>query len=249
MWLILLMQMSSHNMLKQLDKYSFNKQNIQNLLSSEYFEEDKKNDKQKSIKSKNKRKEVDFYIPSEKDSLFWCWFIFKSGFSDYEINKEFFFSVEKENKIEFVNKIRNNKKMLKHMKIRVSEMEGHLANDSILDITYLEPMLIIEKYNFIYMNEKIYYENITYPGNPTCIVKYFNDVDKYGLFLDEKKLFDYKDKLFIVDNIKKPVKGISNYKANELRDICKKLNIDIMKTPTKTKTKKELYQLVIEKIL
>lgn len=249
MWLILLMQMSSHNMLKQLDKYSFNKQNIQNLLSSEYFEEDKKNDKQKSIKSKNKRKEVDFYIPSEKDSLFWCWFIFKSGFSDYEINKEFFFSVEKENKIEFVNKIRNNKKMLKHMKIRVSEMEGHLANDSILDITYLEPMLIIEKYNFIYMNEKIYYENITYPGNPTCIVKYFNDVDKYGLFLDEKKLFDYKDKLFIVDSIKKPVKGISNYKANELRDICKKLNIDIMKTPTKTKTKKELYQLVIEKIL
>ena len=243
------MQMSSHNMLKQLDKYSFNKQNIQNLLSSEYFEEDKKNDKKKSIKSKNKIKEVDFYIPSEKDSLFWCWFIFKSGFSDYEINKEFFFSVEKENKIEFVNKIRNNKKMLKHMKVRISEMEGHFANDSILDITYLEPMLIIEKYNFIYMNEKIYYENITYPGNPTCIVKYFNDVDKYGLFLDEKKLFDYKDKLFNVDNIKKPVKGISNYKANELRDICKKLNIDIMKTPTKTKTKKELYQLVIEKIL
>ena len=248
MWLILLMQMSSHNILKKVDQYSFNKQNIQNLLSSEYFEE-KTNDKKKSIKSQNKKKVVDFYIPSEKDSLFWCWFIFKSGFSDYEINKEFFFSVEKENKIEFVNKVRNNKKMLKHMKVRVSEMEGHLANDSILDITYLEPMLIIEKYNFIYMNEKIYYENITYPGNPTCIVKYFNDVDKYGLFLDEKKLFDYKDKLFNVDNIKKPVKGISNYKANELRDICKKLNIDIMKTPTKTKTKKELYQLVIEKIL
>ena len=119
MWLILLMQMSSHNILKKVDQYSFNKQNIQNLLSSEYFEEDKKNDKQKSIKSKNKRKEVDFYIPSEKDSLFWCWFIFKSGFSDYEINKEFFFSVEKENKIEFVNKVRNNKKMLKHMKVRV----------------------------------------------------------------------------------------------------------------------------------
>jgi hypothetical protein len=236
-------------MLNQLVKYSFNKQNIQNLLSSEYFEEDNKNDKKKCIKNKTKKKEVDFYIPSEKDSLFWCWFIFKSGFSDYEINKEFFFSVEKENKIEFVNKIRNNKKILKHMKVRISEMEGHLANDSILDITYLEPMLIIEKYNFIYMNDKIYYENITYPGNPTCIVKYFNDVDKYGLLLDEKMLFDYKEKLYVVDNMKKPVKGISNYKANELRDICKKLNIDIMKTPTKTKTKKELYQLVIEKIL
>ena len=236
-------------MLKQLDKYSFNKQNIQNLLSSEYFEEEKKDNKKKCVTNNNKKKVVDFYIPSEKDSLFWCWFIFKSGFSDYEINKEFFFSIEKENKIEFINKIRNNKKMLKHMKVRVSEMEGHLANDSILDINYLEPMLVIEKYNFIYMNDKIYYENITYPGNPTCIVKYFNDVDKYGLLLDEKILFDYKEKLYVVDNMKKPVKGISNYKANELRDICKKLNIDIMKTPTKTKTKKELYQLVIEKIL
>ena len=145
--------------------------------------------------------------------------------------------------------MRNNKKQLKHLKVKINEMEGHLANDSKLDITYLEPMAIIEKYNFVFMNEKIYYENITYPGNPTCIVKYFTDIDKFGLFLDEKKLFDYKDKLFIVDNMKKPVKGISNYKANELRDICKKLNIDIMKTPTKTKTKKELYQLVIEKIL
>jgi hypothetical protein len=31
--------------------------------------------------------------------------------------------------------------------------------------------------------------------------------------------------------------------------MCKKLKIDIMKTPTKYKTKKELYQLVIEKII
>ena len=236
-------------MLNQLVKYSFNKQNIQNLLSSEYFEEAKVITKGKSVKNNKNKKNPDFYIPSEKDNLFWCWYIFKFGFSDYEINKEFFFTIEKELKIEFVNKIRNNKKILKHMKVRVSEMEGHLANDSILDINYLEPMLIIEKYNFIYMNEKIYYENITYPGNPTCIVKYFNDVEKYGLLFDEKKLFDYKEKLYVVDNMKKPVKGISNYKAHELRDICKKLNIDIMKTPTKTKTKKELYQLVIEKIL
>ena len=47
----------------------------------------------------------------------------------------------------------------------------------------------------------------------------------------------------------KPIKAISNYKAQELKDICKKLKIDIMKTPTKSKTKKELYQLVIEKII
>jgi len=243
------MQMSSHNMINKLEKYSLNKQNIQKLLSSEYFEEEKGNSNKKPIKKTVTEKHQDFYIPSEQDSLFWCWYIFKSGFSDYEINKEFFFTIEKEHKIDFVSKMRNNKKQLKHLKVKINEMEGHLANDSKLDITYLEPMLIIEKYNFVYMNEKIYYENITYPGNPICILKYFKNTDKYGLFLDEKNLFKYKNKLFNVDNIKKPLKGISNYKALELRDICKKLNIDIMKTPTKTKTKKELYQLVIEKII
>ena len=171
------------------------------------------------------------------------------GFSEYEILKATKFIIEKQYKIDFIRKLRDNKKQLKHMKVKVAEMEGHLANDSSINIFFLEPMLIIEKFNFVFMNDKIYYENITYPGKPTCIIKYFEKLDKYGLFLDEKKLFDYKNKLFVVDSIQKPVKGISSYKAQELRDICKKLNIDIMKTPTKSKTKKELYQLVIEKIL
>ena len=231
-----------------IEKYSFNKQNIQQLISSEYFEENIK-PKSKQIKKNVKIVNNDFYIPEENDSIFWCWIIFKLGFSEYEMLKETKFIIEKQYKIDFISKLRASKKQLKHMKVKVAEMEGHLANDSIINIFFLEPMLIIEKFNFVFMNDKIYYENITYPGKPICIIKHFEKLDKYGLFLDEKKLFDYKDKLFVVDSIQKPIKGISSYKAQELRDICKKLNIDIMKTPTKSKTKKELYQLVIEKIL
>ena len=239
---------SPNKLFQSISKYSFNKQNIQDLLSSEYFEENNK-PKPKQVKKNDKIVNTDFFVPEETDSIFWSWIIFKMGFSEYEIFKETKFIIEKQYKIDFVSKLRDNKKQLKHMKVKIAEMEGHLANDTILNIFFLEPMLIIEKYNFVYMNDKIYYENITYPGNPTCIIKYFEKLDKYGLFLDEKKLFDYKNKLFVVNSIEKPVKGISSYKAQELRDICKKLNIDIMKTPTKSKTKKELYQLVIEKII
>ncbi len=240
--------MICHELLEVIKKYSLNKQNIQELISSEYFEENIKS-KPKQINKKNEIVNNDFYIPHESDTIFWSWIIFKLGFSEYEILKETKFIIEKQYKIDFVSKLRNSKKQLKHMKVKIAEMEGHLANDSTLNIFFLEPMLIIEKYNFVFMNDKIYYENITYPGKPICIIKYFEKIDKYGLFLDEKKLFDYKDKLFVVDDMKKPIKGISSYKAQELRDICKKLNINIMKTPTKSKTKKELYQLVIEKIL
>ena len=242
------MSITTHKLLQLVEKYSINKQNIQELISSEYFEYTVK-PKTKNIKEKVEIEHTNFFLPQEDDTVFWCWLLFKLGFSEYEILKETNFIIEKQYKIEFISKVRDNKNQLKQMKVKVAEMEGHLANDTSLSIFFLEAMLITEKYNFVYMNDKIYYENISYPGNRTCIIKYFEKINKYGLFLDEKKLFDYRDKLFIVDNMKKPIKGISSYKAHELKDICKKLNIEIMKTPTKSKTKKELYQLVIEKII
>ena len=110
-------------------------------------------------------------------------------------------------------------------------------------------MLVSDQNNFIFMNNKIYYENIEFPENKTCIIKFFPDLEKYGLLLEEDKLFDYKNNLFIVDDINKPVKNISSYKAQELKDICKKLDINIMKTPTKCKTKKVLYELICQKII
>lgn len=243
--------MNTHNisaLIKLTEQYSFNSHNIHKLISSEYFET-KATDKKKSIAQKSYKKNDDFFIPSEDDSLFWCWFIFKNGFSEYEMLREKNFIIEKEYKIKFIEKIRENKKILKHMKVKVSEMEGHLANDPKLNINYLEPMLILDKFNFVFMNNKIWYEKIIIPQNQRCIIKFFEKQNKYGLFLVEQKLFDYTSKLLKVDSVIKPIKGISNYKAQQIKDMCKKLNIDIMKTPTKSKTKKELYQLVIEKIL
>ena len=113
-------------------------------------------------------------------------------------------------------------------------------------------MLISDKINLIFMNNKIYYENTKFPGNKTCIIKYFIDCEKYGIFVEkEEKMHeaDYKNKLFVVEDYIKPVKSISNFTAKELRDICTKLNINIMKSPTKIKTKKVLYQLLCEKII
>lgn len=113
-----------------------------------------------------------------------------------------------------------------------------MANENLLHLKNLETMLIIDNFNFIYMDDKIYYENISYPGNKILIVKYFKKDDNYGLLLDNKKLYEYRNKLFVVNSYIKPIKGISNYKAQDLRDICKKLNINVMKTPSKKNKKR-----------
>jgi len=240
----------SPNIFNQLNKYALDNNNMQQFMIHQYYQEKAKiyNKIQPKKEDKSKKNE-DFFIPDEKDSIFWCWFIFKYGFSEYEILKKNTFTTEKEYKINFIEKMRKGKHILKKLKMKLTDIEGNLSSEPILSIKSLESMLMVDDYNFTYMNDKIFYENLEKPENKNCIIKYFSNKDKYGLFLEKDKLFEYRNKLFVVDNISKPIKGISNYKAQELKDICKKLNIDIMKTPTKTKTKKELYQLVIEKII
>ena len=232
-----------------INSFSFNLNNISRLLANEYYITEKKIEKKthkETIKPKNKN--PDFFIPAEKDSIFWCWIIFLYGLSEYEILRQTIFTSEKSYKINFVDKLKKNKTLLKSLKIKYANIESNLVVDETMLIENLEPVILIDDYNFVYMNDNIYYENIKYPGKKSCIIKYFKEKDKYGIFLEEKDLFDYKSKLYTVENFKKPLKSISSYKSQDLKDICKTLNINAMKTTTKYKTKKEMYQLIVEKI-
>ena len=199
---------------------------------------------------KNNEKFEEFFIPEQKDSIFWCWIIFKFGLGKYIVLKDNTFTTEKTHKINFIEKIRKNKKNLKLLRRfkKISDIESNLANENFLLLQTLEIMLYVEKYNFIFMNDKIYYENISWSENKTCIIKYFINSEKYGIFLENnEKVTTYKNKLFNVENITKPIKSISSYKAQDIKDICNKLNINIMKTPTKCKNKKRIISTDLSK--
>lgn len=242
---------NTQNVLNLLNEYSFNKQNIERIFYR-YTEHSKiKISNEKEKKKQQKQKIVNnnegFTIPEENDSVFWCWLIFTKGLSTYTISRDRVFVTEKTEKINFIEKVRMNKKLLKKYKIKLCDIESNLTMGKKLDIIFLEPMIIMENFNFVYMDDKIYYENILDEDNKTCIIKYFKESEKYGLFLNDISKIK-KNKLFVVDNLARPIKAISNYKADEIREICKKLNINVMKSPTKYKTKKILYQLIKEKL-
>ena len=247
------------------NKYAFNNKNIMSIMDNilnkknvnknvnKNVKNNEKNIDIKKVKKKINIKQNNFHIPEHKDNLFWCWIIFKYGKGKYFDLKNKEFSVEKKYKIKFIEPIRKRKKDIKKFKVKICDIEANLANERILCLNILEIMLYIQEYNFIFINDKIYYENMSYPENKTCIIKYFHNLEKYGLFLEnetnKKIIDDFKEKLFNVENIKKPIKSISAYKAQEIRDICHTLNINAMKTPTKYKTKKDLYQLICETIM
>jgi len=235
---------------KDLNNYSFSNKNISDIMENIPILQNNKEKKKSTIQQQKikKPKYEEFFFPKEKDNLFWCWYVFKNGLSEYELLPHKYFIIEKTRKINFVETLRKTT-FGKKFKIKKKEIELNLANDQTLNLKSLEAILMIEKFNFIFMNDKIYYENIEHPQNNTCIIWFNEKTQTFGLLLEHDKLYQYKEPRFIVDNYLKPVKSISAYKANELKEICKKVGIEIMKTPTKCKTKKDLYQLLLQKIV
>ena len=55
-----------------------------------------------------------------------------------------------------------------------------------------------------------------------------------------------KTNLYKLENIDKPIKGLSSYKVSELIDICNKLSIETKNTDGKNKSKNDLYELIIQ---
>ena len=243
--------MNNHmtRLFRDLNTFSFNNKNISKIMENiPILQNNITKEKSKNKLQSKKNKYDEFFFPKEKDNLFWCWYVFKNGLSEYELLPHKYFIIEKTSKINFVETLRKTS-FDKKFKLKKKEIELNLANDPTLNLKSLEAMLLIERYNFIFMNDKIYYENIEYPENKTCIIWYNEKSEKFGFLLEQDKLHQYKSNRFIVDNYLKPVKSVSSYKANELKEICKKVGINIMKTPTKCKTKKELYQLLLQKIV
>ena len=249
--------MNNEDKIKQLiidsNKYFLNVKNIYSII-----------EKSNSYKIKNKSKTIieketlnephdtinnNFFTPSKsyKDPLFWCWHIFTNGFAEYNFAENGSFSYEKTEKINLITNVRLAKKTLKSYKLKLSDIENNLLYEETINLNTFYSILLIHAVNFIYMDDIIYYEQINFPQNKTCYI--LKKEEKYYLWTshDIPDIINFKEKLLIVDNIYKPIKSISTYKINDIKNICQKLHINIMKTPTKCKTKKELYQLIMEK--
>ena len=93
-----------NNLIHSLNFFSLNEMFIEKFLQknveiqNKEIKNDKndKNDKDQIIKIKPREK---FFIPKEKDKLFWCFFIMKNDFIQYEMIENKNFVLEKKIKI------------------------------------------------------------------------------------------------------------------------------------------------------
>ena len=199
------------------------------------------------------------FIPFQKDKLFWCFYIILNGYDVYELNRSISFTIEKQLKIETVEKLATIKDKLKELKLKRTELEDELVNKPTISLKALYALCLIHNVSITYIYGRKYCEFfcLSADGNEKRgiivqnekkedTIKSIGQADEEDFYLTKIKS-DY----WFIENIQKPLNAQSAYALKDLADICEKLEIDTY-TQTgdkkKAKTKKQLYEEIIEHI-
>jgi len=253
----------------EITDYCLNNKNISLILKEHIFKNheeicDKYNSSNKQHNPSNKQHNPsnnpsnkqqnstnnDFFI-KEKDKLFWMLYIFENGYDNYNMLGKNTYSLEMKEKTKLVKQVKERKKELKSFKIKIHDIEADLLYSKKINITTLFTLLTIKHINFLYYTENIVYQWKKEENDKFFIIKH-NTLD--NIFTNEDKALtdEYfellKESRLLVDNLKKPIMGVSYYKVGELKDICEKFKINIMKNAKKTFSKKELYEKILQKV-
>ena len=244
--------MSTHNskekyndVITKLQDYMLDEKTIQNSLENRLETNIIKTNKCFEQKSKER---INMFTPKQKDSLFWCFYILKYGEQKYEMLENINIVLEKKLKIEYVEKIRREKQIVKsHKFATLTHLENQLANEERIDLNTFFTLCVIENINVLYVCKKTYFE-LLMNDDKIHIIHRLDNYSKYGYEgIEQSKVELYRSTLFKVDSVEKPIKSISSYKVSELVEFCTKLGIEIcVKDTSKNKSKKDLYESLIQ---
>lgn len=245
-----------------LNKNMFNSKNLRQFtkqiinFSSDITHLNGSNEKNSTIKQIKQPKhnliKDTTYKPLKKDSLFWCFYILKYGFSKYEMevgNQHF--SIEKQEKFKYIDELRKqtNKDLLKIHKIKpFSLLEDDLANQERISIKTFFSLCIIENMNIILIDKRKIYEILT-TDDPKIHVIHRNSVSyEHYIELDvpTDKINMYKDNYYKMTNFDTSLKAMTSYKVEELLELCKKLEINTDIKEKKKMSKKDIYELLVQ---
>ena len=233
--------------LQKLNDYFINNNNIfkwtTNIIENK-TQIKKKIKKDEKVKNEHNQTKV-FY---EKDSLFWCFYFIFYGEFEYTTSHSSFV-IEKQLKIKFIETVRNNKPILKALKIKSNYIENNLLYSTHIDFITFYVLCHLHNINFILRDKYFYWENNKHDDPNFYIIKI---VDKNThLYIKNYKKDEIIDEIkskCVQSQLKSKIKTFSNYKLSDIHDICNKLNINIFNNSNKKKTKKILYNEILEYI-
>ena len=188
------------------------------------------------------------YIPDKPDTLFWAMYIAKHGMEKYiKIGKKYG-NVEIDRKQKMMEYLQEHKKSLKSLNhkmtnIAIQEMIAAILANRKTTLSCLAAFTVYYKKNIIVNNEtNVTYMECTYNDEPPIILTY-NKYKKYGLVenVDENMVQQIRDEKICMESHDKPIRGISLYTQDELREIAEKIPSIVATTGWRMWKKPELY--------
>jgi hypothetical protein len=189
----------------------------------------------------------DTFFPHVNDSLFWSFYIMKNGEEAYESLGKINIVIERKIKIEYIERLRESKQVLKTYKTApLTHLENVLLNEKQIDIKTLIALCVIEGISFMYIYKNTYFEMNIDADESTqlhAIVR-MDMPTKYGykIIPDAKPI---RESFYKIDNMNKPLKSMSAYKLDELVVFCNKLAI-ATDNDGKKANKKCLYEMLVQ---
>ena len=236
---------------KNLDKYFLTNDNIDiiiknnNNISNNNISNNNISNNNISNGICNEKKDNKKYLNNslKVDNLFWMFYtkIYNLSFDDIDSR----YTKEKAIKIEYIEKLRKIKNKLKEKKIKLTQIENELLNESNITIITIFALSILHNINLMYINNNKYFEVINNDEKEIILILYREN--KYELLDDnnEKNIEFYRNNYLYINNIEKPLKSITSYSKDELINMCIKLSL---KNINNKNSKKELYEKILEKI-
>ena len=243
-----------HIDISNIQDFVLNERNIERILQHTMKGSDKVSSKKTATKMvKNFTKNTQFLLPKFADTLFWCYYIICNGIGAYEMVHGDGFKDSSELKIQMVYLVRENKELLKLNKWKRTAIEDELVNQKTISVSTFMCICTISNFNLVYIDGKKMYtllQNEDIHSNLNIIEKTANG---YSIFIGDnaetyQKYMQNLEQMWQIDNLKKPLRGISSYKIKDLREICNKLDIDILNDKKISKKKSVLYQMIQENL-
>jgi hypothetical protein len=189
----------------------------------------------------------DTFFPDVHDSLFWSFYIMKNGQEEYESLGKINIVIERKIKIEYIERLRESKQLLKTYKTApLTHLENVLLNEKQIDIKTLIALCVIEGISFMYIYKNTYFEMNIDADESTQIhaIVRMDMPTKYGykMIQDAKPI---RESFYKIDNMNKPLKSMSAYKLDELVVFCNKLGM-VQVNDGKKANKKCLYEMLVQ---
>ncbi len=194
----------------------------------------------------NKEKEK-YYKINQTDTLFWCFYILKNGYSKYEMEiAGQYFVVEKTEKFRYIDVLRQNtlKDKLKIHNIKpFTEIEDDLAHKDKISIKTFFALCIAENINIMLVDKRKIYELKCNESGPVNLIHKDNGSFTYYIENEpsSESLLKYKTTYYVMPNFDATLKSMASYKVEDLIELCNKFDI---KLDDKKKLKKDYYELL-----